>query len=108
MNKARRKTLRDAHQLLEQARHVFVAARDAFDTALVECANDIEEVKDEEQEAFNNLHENIQGSDQGQRMEEVIQELEAAHERLEELQTALIELVDGVDEALTSIDNAQE
>lgn len=47
----------------------------------------LEEIKDEEDEAFNNLPEGIQESERGERMEEVI---------------------DALDNALSSIDEARE
>ena len=58
MNKARRKELAKAVELIERAREI------------------IEVVKDEEQDAFDNLPESLQSSERGERMEECISALE--------------------------------
>lgn len=58
MNNQRRKELRKAMELLSEARGI------------------IESVRDEEQEAFDNLPEGIQYSDRGEAMEEKISTME--------------------------------
>lgn len=58
MNKARRKEIERAIALMEQAREI------------------LEEVKDEEQNAFDNMPENLQSSERGETMEEYIYTLE--------------------------------
>lgn len=58
MNNARRKVLNTIISTLEQV------------------ASDIETVKDEEQEAFDNMPDGAQQGDKGQAMESAIQELE--------------------------------
>ena len=75
MNKIRRKEIARAIELMEQAREI------------------LESVMDEEQEAFDNLPESIQGSERGEAMEECIYTIEEAIEALDtdELQ----EIVDG-------------
>lgn len=60
MNKARRKRLAEAAELLEQARDI------------------LEEVKDEEQEAHDNLPESFQQGERGEEMESYIAAIEEA------------------------------
>lgn len=75
MNKARRKEIARAIELMEQAREI------------------LESVMDEEQEAFDNMPESLQSSERGEAMEEYIYTLE---ETLEALDTdELQEIVDG-------------
>lgn len=75
MNKVRRKEIAKAIELLEQAREI------------------LESVRDDEQEAFDNMPESLQGSERGEAMEEYIYTLEEAIEAIDtdELQ----EIVDG-------------
>ena len=75
MNKIRRKELAKAIDLMEAAREI------------------LEQVRDEEQEAFDNLPESLQASERGEAMEEYIYSIE---ESIESLDTdALQEIVDG-------------
>lgn len=75
MNKIRRKEIAKAIELIEQAREI------------------LEAVNDEEQEALDNMPENLQGSERYEYSEECISTLEDAIEALDtdELQ----EIVDG-------------
>lgn len=66
MNNQRRKELRKAMELLSEARGI------------------IESVRDEEQEAFDNLPEGIQCSSRGESMEEMISSMECAISSLED------------------------
>lgn len=75
MNKVRRKEIARAIELMEQAREI------------------LEAVRDEEQEAFDNMPEGLQCSERGETMEEYIYTIE---ECLDALDTdALREIVDG-------------
>lgn len=74
MNKLRRKEIAKAIELLERAREI------------------LEQVKDEEQDAFDNLPEGIQCSERGETMEDCIYTLE---EFIDSLDTeSLQEIVD--------------
>lgn len=75
MNKLRRKQIAQAIDLIEQAKAI------------------LEQVMDDEQEAFDNLPENLQGSARGEAMEEYIYTVEEFMDSLDvdELQ----EIVDG-------------
>ena len=75
MNKLRRKQIAEAIELIERAMGI------------------LEQVKDDEQEAFDNLPESLQGSERGEAMEEYIYTLE---EFLDAMDTdELQEIVDG-------------
>lgn len=60
MNKQRRKAIGDIYD------------------KLIDIQSDLECIRDEEQEAFDNLPESIQYSERGERMEEYISDLEEA------------------------------
>ena len=70
----------------------------------------VEEVRDEEQEAFDNLSENLQTGERGQDMQEAITNLENTISQLEELITALdgaSALEDSTSEALGYLESAR-
>ena len=67
MNKQRRKRLAEAMELLQQAQEI------------------IEEVRDEEQGAFDNLPEGLQYSERGEAMEEAISNLEEAYDGMDDI-----------------------
>lgn len=71
MNKQRRKMIADVVERLEAAK------------------SDLEMIRDEEQEAFDNMPEGLQGSERGETMEEGIYQIEEA--------------MDGLDSALDSL-----
>lgn len=73
MNNVRRKRLREAIELLEQAKWI------------------IDEVKEEEQEYFDNMPEGIQTSERGEQMEEIIYNLE---EHFDNIETIVDEMTD--------------
>lgn len=75
MNRQRRTRLSEAHLLLGKAVSI------------------VENARDEEQDGFNNLPENLQGGDRGGAMEEAI----------EDLQTA----IDSINDAMEHIDRAR-
>jgi hypothetical protein len=65
MNKQRRKQIEKAIALMQEALDI------------------LENVKDDEQEAFDNMPEGLQGSEKGELMEEIIGYLEDSYENLE-------------------------
>lgn len=75
MNKQRRARLSEAHSLLGRA------------------ASIVERAKDEEQDSFDNLPENLQSSERGEIMEEAIDELQTA--------------IDSINDAMEHIDCAR-
>lgn len=76
MNKLRRKQIAEAIDLIEQAMSI------------------LEQVKDDEQEAFDNMPESLQGSERGEAMEEYIYALESFLGELD-IVDELQEIVDG-------------
>lgn len=67
MNAIRRKELMRAIELLDEAKGI------------------LESVKDEEQEAFDNLPESFQASERGETMEDNIYNLDEAYDSIEEI-----------------------
>lgn len=88
MNKQRRAEIARIRQRLEEANGV-----------LEELWGDIEAVRDEEQESFDNLPESIQGSERGQKAEEAISSLDTAYDDLEQIRSQLDDLLETLDEA---------
>ena len=90
MNNKRRKELTTIHQEIE-----------ALKDRLLELQEQLETVVDEEREAFENIPENLAGSDRYERAEEAVDLLDEALE-------ALDEAISGLDTTLENIENAQE
>ena len=77
MNKARRKMIEDACGLISNAREI------------------LEQVKEEEDDAYNNLPESFQDSEKGEQMYEYIDTLEDVIGSLEEAEESAYEIVEG-------------
>lgn len=75
MNKENRKQLNEALNLIEQANGI------------------IESVKDDEQDKFDNMPENLQGSERGERLESIISELEYAVDNLNDCRDNIEEAI---------------
>lgn len=75
MNKLRRRQLRAALDLLDEARSI------------------LETVQEDEQEAFDNMPESLQSSERGEAMEETISNLEDAVSSLEKIGETFEEVV---------------
>jgi DNA repair exonuclease SbcCD ATPase subunit len=69
--------------------------------------DELETLKDEEQGALDNSPESIQNGDKGAAMAEAVSNMETAHDKLEEIATAITTLKDDITEALEAIDNAK-
>lgn len=76
MNKARRKTLEEIH------------------ARLLGCYADLEQVKDEEQDAFDNLPESLQSSQKGETMEEYIYDIESVMDELDSIIANLNDIIE--------------
>lgn len=74
MNKARRKKLEKVCKLIEQAKDM------------------LEEVSDDEREAYNNLPESFLYSEMGETMESSIEQMDEAYENLESACSSLEEI----------------
>lgn len=71
MNKQRRKKLEEALNLIDQAKDI------------------LEEVKDEEQDAFDNLPENFQNGERGEEMQNYIEMLDEAYGYLDDANSVI-------------------
>ncbi len=88
MNKDRRKRIEEVIKTLET----------------IEWENakgDLETIRDEEREAFENLHENMQGGERGQAMEAAADNLDTALEGFDEIES-------GINAALDALRSAME
>lgn len=77
MNKQRRKNLAETLDMIEQILSI------------------VETVKDEEQEAFDNMPEGIQCSERGEAMEEIIYQLEEIYDSIQSAQDQILEITEG-------------
>ena len=77
MNKARRKSLEKANELLQQALDI------------------IRETQEEEQGAYDNMPEGLQGSERGEQMQEYTSILEEAADSLEDYSSQIQEIIEG-------------
>jgi hypothetical protein len=98
MNKERRKTINMQWHAMEElkAMHAALVAK------AEEIKSELENVRDEEQEAFDNMPEGLQQSDRGQTSEQAIANLDTAINVLEEV----LDDID-LDEAMEALDNAE-
>lgn len=87
MNAARRKEISAIIDLVEKI-------KDAFNTA----TGEIERVAGEERDYYDNMSENLQGGDKGTAASEAADELEEAHNALNELD---------LDDIISKLDNAK-
>lgn len=76
MNKGRRKELKKAIDLLYEAIQI------------------IEEVRDEEQEAYDNIPESLQDSERAETMQEYIDSMDEAYNEIEDHITTLEEIIE--------------
>jgi flagellar biosynthesis chaperone FliJ len=86
MNKARRKQIEEARDLLGEA-----------NSKMDEAKSILESVKDEEQDAFDNMPESLQEGDRGQQMQVAIEALERCIDNIEGLD--FDDIWSGLDEA---------
>lgn len=77
MNKQRRAQLQKVVEMIADARAL------------------LEEIRDDEQDAFDNLPESFQESERGEQMEEYIYNMEEAIDALEEDENTLTEIIEG-------------
>lgn len=90
MSKERRAALNKIFTVLEAK---------ANSLGLEETRNELEVLKDDEQEAFDNLPEDLQQGERGAQMKEAIDQLEEATSKLQEAEDALKEALDAIDSA---------
>lgn len=85
MNRERRKELEKAISLLNDAQENLDAAMEIVDS-----------VKDEEQEAYDNLPESIQYGEKGDIMQENVDELDDASSELDSIRDSVEEQIDAI------------
>jgi len=85
MNADRRKTIAKVQERILAALEI-----------LNSCQQDVEDVQNEEQEAFDNMPENLQGSEKGQAMEEAIS-------LMEDLASTLNDACDTINDSLDQV-----
>jgi uncharacterized phage infection (PIP) family protein YhgE len=107
MNKARRATLNgiydDIHNYTTQ-----VAKALSFQAKLEEAQADLTAVKDDEQEAYDNLSDSLKESERGQASSDAIDELDNALSELADIVSAFEDLAEEkFDALLEHIDNAK-
>jgi hypothetical protein len=98
MNDKRRKELAAIYKRMEAVRDVVTQLKADAD----EIRGDLQEVREAEDEAFNNLPEGLQAAEKGQAMEQAVAYMDTALEWLE----TLADLEDA-DDALEAVDNAE-
>jgi hypothetical protein len=101
MNAQRRKQIAEITAHLEE----FKAVIDAL--MMPNSKGNIETIRDEEQEAFDNLSEGLQASDNGQLMESAIENLSAAEEGCDEISQMIENLSDKIVDVMTMLSDAQ-
>jgi hypothetical protein len=79
-----------------QRRKTIEAVKKRIEDTLADAITDLESVKDEEEEALENLPESLQDSDQAETMREAVSALENAISALEDL-----DIEDSLDEAVS-------
>lgn len=100
MNNARRKSLKSLIKQLNDLAEGFEALKNDSE----EICYAIEEIRDEEQDSFDNLPEGIQESSRGERMEEVIDTLDEAISNLEYLD--IDDIISYINETIENLENA--
>lgn len=99
MNNERRKQLAALLDDLQQT-----GLRDAM-AKLEDVKNELESLRDEEQEAFDNLPPSLQDGDRGQAMNDAIEKMDGALSTLDDLITGFD--FDLIEEAFANIDEAR-
>lgn len=100
MNNQRRKLL---SKLTEQLRAKCQEVAD-LQADLESLREDLERVKDDEQDSFDNMPESLQQGERGEAMEDAIAKLDTAFETLSGLDSELEQLGDGLEEAIEEIE----
>lgn len=99
MNNDRRREISDLIKRAEALKEQL----EAVTTEASSLKDDIERVRDEEQEYFDNMPESLQGSDRGQAAEAAVSQLDEAMGTLDELADLSVDL----DSAVTALDEAK-
>lgn len=103
MNKQRRKTIYGITRLLER-----LSDADTKENLLEKCElykGMIEDVQSDEEDAFDNMPENLQGSMRGEESEEAIDSLQNAYDALDDLsdESSREEIMDAISNAIDGL-----
>ena len=101
MNKDRRKALNALQDRLTAVKALMQTNLDELEA----IHSDLEAVRDEEQDAFDNLSENLQGSERGDTMEEAISSMDEAMGTIESIKDGID--LDEIDSAFANIEDAK-
>lgn len=112
MNKERRKAIND---LIDTAQKISDEIEGDGESRAMEevrgdlssLADDIESIRDEEQEYYDNMHENFQQGDKGQNAEAAVSALDQAIDYVHDAESAL-ENVPGEDEIQEALNNLSD
>lgn len=119
MNKQRRKDISDKLKIVSEIKDALQKAIDAFNemtinVSLDDAHGEVEALRDEEQEAFDNMPEGLQQGERGELSQEAINNLETAAEKISEakealegLENTLGEITDALEEAEGAMEEAQ-
>jgi uncharacterized coiled-coil DUF342 family protein len=102
MNKARRKAIEELYERVQ----VLLAQTENLPDA-DDMKNEVETLRDEEQEYLDNMPEAMQNGDKGSAASEAVSQLETATDKLGEVADAITTLRDNLQEALDALDNAK-
>lgn len=109
MNNDRRKSIDTVIKTVEELKLQYEALREAFDAfieAAGEARNTIEELKGEEDEYRENMHENLQSSERYQNSEAASAQLQTAYDSLDSFANEELTEMD-LDEVITALDEAK-
>lgn len=114
MNKDRRKAIAVQQTAIETfkervnklAASISELIDDGMEDAVDDIKNDIETIRDEEQEYYDNMAENLQGGEKGENAQNAVTELESAMNMLDELRDKLAEIKSASEELGTFCDDA--
>ena len=102
MNNNRRKTLKSLIKQLEEVYEKFENLKSDCE----EISQAISDIRNEEEEAYDNLPEGIQESERGERMQEVIEHLESAIDEIDNVD--IDDILSYLDSTTEAINNAIE
>lgn len=104
MNKERRESIRALYVRLEAVKK---AVEELPDAEVTSIADDAECIRDEEQDAHDNMPEGLQQGPRGQSMTEAIDYLSEVADKLNSVADSLEAIKTDIGEALSALDNAE-
>lgn len=108
MNRERRKSIQAEIETLVTLKGEAEALAAALKEKFQERKEALEEIRDAEQEYFDNMPENMQQSERAQAAENAVNELEYAIDELDTLAESILENIDDIDTITGYLENAKE